>query len=199
MGPRLTPRRLLLLAGLATAVALTSACGGVGQAAQAADPPSLVTYRNDSGLSFRHPASWKQYPFRWAGELHFRPIVYLSTQPVHDPCSTRGNATTCGFPVRRLAPGGVLVAWQTSGIPVPGLRSAPGTATRIGDSYAKRVDSRPGFCRRIGADRTVEALIGEPNRMTVPTQFVACLRGPHLAQNMRRIDALLASTRFQTS
>jgi hypothetical protein len=199
MAARLTPLRLLALAAIVGTGALTSACGGVGQTAQAADPPSPVTYHDADGLSFRHPATWKEYPFRWAGELHFQPIVYLSTQTVDNPCSTHGSETTCGFPVRRLEPGGVLVSWQVSGIPSLGLRSAPGAATRIGGRYAKRVNGRPGFCRRIGADRTVEVSIGSPTKMSIPTQFIACLRGPNLARNMRRIDALLASTRFHAS
>jgi hypothetical protein len=199
MAARPTPLRLLLLTGIAVTCAFTSACGGVGQAARAADPPSVVTYHGNDGLSFRHPAAWKEYPFRWAGELHFQPIVYLSTQTVHDPCSAHGSETSCGFPVRHLEPRGVLVSWQVSGIPTSGLRSAPGETTRVGGSYAKRVNGRPGFCRRIGADETVEVLIGSRDEMSIPTQFIACLRGPNLAQNVRRVDALLASTRLHTS
>ena len=106
----LTPRRLFVCAAtLLAIVTVTSGCGG-GADAQAAGKtdPTLARYSN-SFLSFSHPASWKEYPFRWAGELHFRPMVYLSTQPVHDPCSTKGNTTSCGFPVGRLQPGGVLV------------------------------------------------------------------------------------------
>ena len=110
MEARLTLRRLLMCAAALVALgAVTSGCGG-GTYAQAAakTDPKLVTYSN-SLLSFSHPATWKAYPFRWAGELHFRPMVYLSTQPVQDPCSTKGNTTSCGFPVKQLEPGGVLV------------------------------------------------------------------------------------------
>jgi hypothetical protein len=189
------PRRLLWIAAVAAAAALTSACGGGGSRAAANSPP-LVKYAGP-GVSFTHPANWKAYPFRWHPPvLHFRPLVYLSTQPVHDPCSTRGNETTCGFPVRRLAPGGVLVTWAVYGIPVSGVRSSPGMAVRVGGRYAKRVTAKPGDCRRIGADRTIQVTIGSATKFTVPTQFTACLRGPGLARNERRIDALLASTRF---
>ena len=75
---------------------VTSACGG-GSATQAApmDPP-LAQYTG-SGLSSSCPAEWKVYePIRPTFALHFNPIVYLSTQPVHAPCSTKGNTTTCG-------------------------------------------------------------------------------------------------------
>jgi hypothetical protein len=198
MDGRLRPRRILLcVAGIVATVALASACGGGADGtAKAAGSPPFLTYRG-GGLTFRHPAAWNAYPGHSPTvAIHFHPIVYLSTQPVHDPCSTHGNTTSCGLPVRRLRPGGVLIAWQVYGIPVSGLKTAPGTATRVGGSYAKRMTTEPGDCRKIGADRTIEVAIGSPTKFGVPTYFTACLRGPNLAQNERRVDAVLASTRF---
>jgi hypothetical protein len=186
-------RRAACIAGIAAVAALASACGGGGGAASAANDPPLVKYTS-AELSFRHSAEWKAYPFRWAGELHFHPLVYLSTQPVHDPCTTHGNETTCGFPVRQLQPGGVLAVWEPVEIPIANFpHGSPGATTRIGGRYAKRVTARPGICRTIGADLTIS--LGIANQ----TQFVACLRGPNLAQNERRLDALLASTHFPAS
>jgi len=192
-------RRLRLVAcvaGIAMTAALASACGG-GQVAQAADPPSLATY-NSNGLSFRHPAAWKEYPFRWAGELHFQPIVYLSTQPVHDPCSTKGDTTTCGLPIRHLRPGGVLVVWQNPYVFPGATLGSAGAPMRVGGRPARRTTTSGGVCRRVGADRTIDVLIKSrptPNLI----EATACLRGPNLAQNARRVNALLASTRFQAS
>ena len=192
-------RRLRLVAcvaGIAVTAALASACGG-GQTAKAADPPSLVQY-NSNGLSFRHPAAWKEYPFVWAGELHFQPIVYLSTQPVHDPCSTHGNDTSCGLPIGHLQPGGVLVVWQNPYV-LPGTTlGSAGSPMRVGGRPARRTTSSGGVCRSVGADRTIDVLIKSspaPNQI----EATACLRGPNLAQNERRLNALLASTRFQAS
>ncbi len=179
-------------AGLALSAALASGCGA-SRAAQGADPPRQVTYR-DSQVSFRHPAPWKAYPFRWSGELHFRPSVYLSTQPVHDPCRTNGNSTACGLPLRRLRPGGVLMVWQILGFPSTGL--GPGKRIRVGGRPATQVTTRAGICRTIGADRTIEVLIETSPPPSSLTQVIACLRGPHLGQNERRVDALLASARF---
>jgi hypothetical protein len=200
MNAGLRPRSLVFCAiGIVAATALASACGGgTSGAAQAANPPQLVTYRSGE-LSFRHPAAWKAYPGRAPTvAIHFHPIVYLSTQPLHDPCSTHGDTTSCGFPVRQLKPGGVLIAWQIYGIPVSGLQAASGTTTRIGGSYAKRTVTTPGDCRKIGADRTIQVVVGSPTKFAVPTYFTACLRGPNLAQNERRVDALLASTRLSS-
>jgi hypothetical protein len=195
MEPRLTLRRGLMgAAALVALVAVTSGCGG-GTDAQAAarTHPTLATYSN-SLLSFSHPAAWKAYPFRWAGELHFRPMVYLSTQPVQDPCSTKGNTTSCGFPVKQLEPGGVLVTWNASTPPAMALGS--GSRIRVDGREARLVDTAGGMCRSIGADRTIDVLIATTPLPSTPTQFTACLRGPGLAQEEKSVEALLASTKF---
>lgn len=193
MAARLTPRRLLPCAGAILALAtVTSGCGG-GDAQAAPKAPPLVKY-SSSSLTFRHPVSWKAYPFQWPGELHFRPLVYLSTQPVHNPCSTQGNTTSCGFPVQSLEPGGVLVTWNASNPPAVGL--GPGTQMQVGGRPARRVDTAAGMCRSIGADRTIDVLVETRPLPSTLIEFTACLRGPGLAQNLKRVDALLASTKF---
>jgi hypothetical protein len=195
MEARLSSRRLLTCAiALVALVAATSGCGG-GDAQAAADKKGspLVTYSN-AVLSFNHPEAWKAYPFRWAGELHFRPLVYLSTQPVHDPCSTQGNTTSCGFPVQHLQPGGVLVTWNASSPPAVGL--GPGSRIQVGGRPARRVDTAGGICRSIGADRTIDVLIQTTPLPSTLTELTACLRGPGLAQAEQSLDALLASTKF---
>jgi hypothetical protein len=191
----LTPRRVFVYAALLLALAgIASGCGG-GLDAQAmakkAKPP--VEYSNPA-LSFSHPAVWKAYPFRWSGELHFRPLVYLSTQPVHDPCSTKGNTTSCGFPVGKLRPGGVLVTWNASNPPAIGL--GRGSRIKVDGREARRVDTPGGICRSIGADRTVEVLSQTRPLPSPLTEMTACLRGPGLAQEQKSLDALLASTKF---
>ncbi len=146
-------------------------------------------------LTFRRPATWKAYPFRWAGELHFHPALYLSTQPVRDPCRTNGAATVCTWPVRRLRPGGVLVVWEDRGFPGWTLATTPGRPSRVGGRSAKRATTTGGACSAIGGDRTIEVAIASPENDNW-TQVTACLRGPGLARNERRLDSLLESTRF---
>ena len=194
MHARSTPRRLLICAAaLVALVALTSGCGGGNARAAAKRESPLVTY-SSSLLSFTHPAAWKAYPFQWPGELHFRPMVYLSTQPVHDPCSTKGYTTSCGFPVRHLEPGGVLVTWNASYPPAIGF--GPGSHVSVDGHPARRVDTAGGMCRSIGADRTIDVLIRTRPFPSTLTDFTACLRGPGLAQAEQSIDALLASTKL---
>jgi hypothetical protein len=195
MEARLTLRRLLMsAAALVALVALTSGCGGGSDAQAGANTnPKLVTYSN-SQLSFSHPAAWKAYPFQWAGEMHYRPMVYLSTQPVQNPCSTKGNTTSCGFPVKQLDPGGVLVTWNASDPPAKTL--GPGSRVKVDGRQAGRVETTGGICRSIGGDRTIDLLIATMPLPSTPTEFTACLRGPGLAQEEKSVNALLASTKF---
>ena len=195
MEARLHPRRLLVCAAALVLLAvLTSGCGG-GAAAQAAartKEPPLVRY-SSSFLGFSHPAAWKAYASRPSG-LHFNPLVYLSTQPVHDPCSTQGKTTTCGFPVDRLKPGGVLVSWLYNGLPAAGL--GPGKRIEVDGRPARIVETTGGICRRIGANRTIDVLVAVQPLPSALVEFTACLRGPGLAQDEHDVTALLASARF---
>ena len=193
MEPSVTLRRLLTLVLIAATVAVTSACGGGGDAQAAAKGRPLLEY-SSAPLSFSYPAAWTAYPYRGRGELHFQPVVYLSTQPVHEPCSTQGNETTCGFPVDHLKPGGVLVAWQASGMPAMGL--PPGSRIRVGGRPATFADTAGGICRKIGADRTISAVVETSPPPAAFTYLTACLRGPGVAANERSVKALLASTTF---
>jgi hypothetical protein len=196
MEARPTPRRLLVCAAAIVAFAsMASACGGGGNAKAAPKDPPLAKY-SSSGLSFSYPVAWTAYPGKHA-ELHFDPLVYLSTQPVHDPCSTHGNETTCGLPVAHLQPGGVLVVWQVYGIPATGL--GPGTRIRVGGHPASLVDTQGGECRKIGADRTIDVAVETSAPPSPFTYLTACLREPGVAANVRSLDALLASTQFPAS
>jgi hypothetical protein len=196
MDARLTQRRFLLCAAaLLALVFATTACGGGGDAKAAAkDPPMLAKY-NGSGLSFSYPAAWTaSKPSLPAEVLHFQPIVYLSNQPVHAPCTTSGNATTCGYPVHRLRPGGVLVIWQYPYV-LPGFSLGAGPRIKIDSHAATKTSTKPGICRSIGADRTIDALV-ELVPHSSYLELTACLRGPGLAQAEKSVDALLASTKF---
>ncbi len=191
MEARPTPRRLLLCAAvLAALVSVTSACGGGGNAHAAArnDPP--LRHYSGSGLSFSYPSAWTAYPPTGPRELHFQPIVYLSTQPVHAPCATHGNGTSCGWPVRRLQPGGVLALWQHPYVlPGPASGKPQGTQIAVDGRRAWREERTGGDCSRIGADRTID--------VSMPAvQLVVCLRGPGLAKSEKAVDAMLASTKF---
>lgn len=175
---------------------MASACGGGGKTNTAPMEPPLATY-SGPGLSFSYPPAWKAYkPIQPSVALHFHPLVYLSTQPVHAPCSTQGTTTTCGFPVDHLQPGGVLVTWEQNGLPAMGL--GPGTQLTVGGHPASRQEKTGGECGRIGADRTIGVAVATSTLPSALTYFTACLRGPNLAQAEKSVDALLASTTFSS-
>ena len=154
----------------------------------------MATFRN-SFIVFGYPPVWKPAVFKITRALHFSPMVYLSSQPVHHPCHSQQSATVCGWPLDRLRPGGTLIVWENRGYPGWSLRTTQGTSVQIGGRKAKQTVTRPGQCAAIGADETIAVEIERP----IPdnwTAFTACLKGPGLASSVREVDALLASTKF---
>jgi hypothetical protein len=195
MNRRPRPGRTLVAAAvMAAAVSLASACGASSSAPETSSAAQSLRFEN-SYLTFRHPVRWKTYPFRWTGGLHFRPMLYVSTQPVRDPCRTQGAVLECGWPVGRLQPDGVLIVWENRGFPGWSLRTTGGTPLRVGGRNAKRRVTRPGVCGAIGGDATVEVQIERAVHSNW-TNVTACVRGPHLATSERKVDALLATTQF---
>jgi hypothetical protein len=195
MDPNLRRGRLVACAlGIVATAALASACASGGTTAGAEPKDRPVQKYSGPYVSFDYPAAWKALRFRRPVELHSFPLVYLSTQAIHSPCSTRANETTCGWPVKRLQPGGVLAVWQFPyAPPCPGCASGvAGTQLRVGGRDATRRVMGGGACRAIGADRTIEVTI----KNSGAPEFMACLRRPGLAQSERRVNAMLKSTRF---
>jgi len=162
-------------------------CGG--------DPSKAGATFHNGFLAFGYPAAWKPSAFKIAGELHFSPVLYLSSQSLHQPCRTKQRGTVCGWPVDRLEPGGALIVWENRGYPGWSLDAASGTPLKVGGRAAKQLVTRPGQCSAIGADETIAVAIQRP----IPhnwTAVTACLKGPGLAKSERELDVLLASTRF---
>jgi hypothetical protein len=181
-----------VLAVLAAAVACAG-CAASGHPTSAAQA-TKATFRNDF-VAFSYPGAWKTLQFQITGTLHFDPMLYLSTQPGHNPCRQSGSATTCGWPVDRLRPNSVLVAWENKGWPGWTLTSQPGTSLRVGGRPARQQVVRPGACGAIGADETVTVEVARPVSSSW-TAVTACLRGPNLAAQEKEVARVLASTRF---
>lgn len=178
------------------ALSAGAGCGGSSQerAHATPGPASFATFRN-AFLEFRYPRAWQPLRFGSSGELHLHPMLYLSTQPAHDPCHRTGPSITCGWPVDHLRPSGMVALWENRGYPGWSLSSRPGARLRIGGRPAREQTAHPGDCGTIGADETVSVQIARPVDANW-TAFTACLRGPGLAGRESEIKALLASTRF---
>jgi hypothetical protein len=183
-------------------VAVAAGCGTASTRAVAHTTSTNATaragtassFRNDF-LVFRYPSGWKPYQFDTSRLFHFHPMVYVGTQPGRNPCRQSQTETVCGWPVDRLRPNGVLIAWENRGWPGWSLASITGRALKVGGRAAKISKARPGECSTIGADETVEVAIERPMRANW-TAFTACLRGPDLRASERAVYALLTSTRF---
>jgi hypothetical protein len=184
----MAPRVLLAC----TAVALLLA--GAAPMPSSGDASAFATYRG-AFVSFRHPGEWKAYVFPGAQTFHEQQLVDLSTQPARNPCSAQSVVPSCGWPVDRLRPGGVLVVWQNEGYPGWSLATAQGSRLTVGGRPAKRIASKPGQCSAVKADETISVEIARPDPGNLTT-VVACLRGPNLAAAESRFAAVLASTRF---
>lgn len=179
---------------LAAVAAVASAgCGSTAQ--PPAHAAKLAKFQN-SFVRFSYPTSWAAAQPD-ASALHFHPMLYLSVQPTRNPCESTGATLRCGWPVSKLRQGGVLVVWENRGFPGWSLASAPGAPTQIDGRSARRLVSRPGACRAIGADETVQVAIERPGLSGNWTAVTACLRAPNLAANEQQLAAVLASTRFR--
>ena len=160
--------------------------------------PELVTFR-DQTLTFQHPRSWSARHFD-ENSTFSAAIADLSNQAMHPPCTTRrvknGIETTCGWPVRHLQPGGLLMRWQQVGVLVPSnwrFTDLPGQAVRVDDRPAKQEISRPGDCASIGATETIRTDIRRSARGNY-YRVTACLRGPRIQALEQDAQTILAST-----
>jgi len=150
-------------------------------------------------LSFVHPALWRVQTFAdvagWT-PLGTRVVTYVSPLALRDPCRPVPQGVACGFPVRRLPRGGVLVTWRAEGTrPGGGLAQVRGgRSLAIGGLPARISVSRPGSCAAIGADETIEAVMSAgPSTEAAFYGFTACLRGPGLTRAAAKAQAMLRS------
>lgn len=162
--------------------------------------PSLARFDRD-GVSFLYPASWRAYTWPVTSTVS-EPIVYLSTASQTSPCVTTGSATVCGAPLKHLEPSGVLIWWFTSS--PDWIGRIPGVHTKIGGRPATLYSGTPNDmldlgCKRLGGQREITALVTaavDANNVGSAFAVSACFRGPNIAANQRRVEALLASTSF---
>src|SRR6185437_2168852 len=105
----------------------------------------------------------------------------LGTQPMVDPCVRSGNSTSCGFPVRHLEEGGVVVMWSTGGGFIDPARP-PAVGVRV---YVLREG-----CRALGGTEELTArVVLHGNRIY---EAEACLRGPNVGAHEGEVRAMLA-------
>jgi hypothetical protein len=63
-----------------------------------------------SGLTLRHPASWRYVPVEFISAGPSGGLGWLTNEPTIAQCTTVAGVRSCGWPVARLSSGGVLVS-----------------------------------------------------------------------------------------
>jgi hypothetical protein len=211
----MTKARTIAMA--AALLALASGCAAAGSTAgsaassagasrdQAADTAKSDTAKSDTaksefsgmGLTFEYPASWRSHA--WTADVSsFSALIDdLSTSELRNPCTVTHRpgvtTSTCGLPVRALAPGGILVEWSDIGSPVWHL---PKTNLMVGGHQASERITGGGWCTTmLGGTTTIEVMIAR----TQPANFygmTACLRGPGISSLEAEVSAMLKSVRI---
>jgi hypothetical protein len=165
-----------------------------------AKPAAAVESFDTSGFHTQYPASWFQLQQTLQSTMTVS-IVWLSNQPIHDPCSSKtvGGAVeeTCSLPLERLAKNGIVVQWLGGNLRPPGssvLDVVGGSPTTVGGFPAKvAITMATPDCDGIGATRVVTAVV-EVERS--PIQMTACLRGPKVRPLEAHVKTMIQSTTF---
>jgi hypothetical protein len=140
-----------------------------------ADPDQVQRY-DDGFLSFDHPARWAANDVGLAQSGVLSTLAYLSTMPLHEPCSTEETGQVCGTPLDALDPGAVFVWWYIDSVPsIP-----PPTYDRTVSGFPASLSTqRPGSCLGLQADETMTFVVDLPDKYSYVME--ACLAGPDLA------------------
>jgi hypothetical protein len=185
----------------AALVVLTTGCG-VASGAHPARPASvrdraMVTADFSAmGLAFRYPQTWRVGTWSADVSSFSALIAYLSTSRLQNPCqqTVRPGVMTssCGFPVSKLLPGGVLIRWSANGN--PGWR-LPATNTIVGGRRAFETVTSGGWCATLGGTETITVAI--PRNIAMNWfEMDACLAGPGLTRQEAEISSMLRSVRI---
>jgi hypothetical protein len=165
------------------------------------DPAHRTVYDSE-GVRFVHPSCWATAHFPEPPEAFSTPLVDLSNQAMHGPCTTipsTPGGSVCGRPVTSLAPGGILVLWTSDGHPGWSLDTEPGSSLTVGGRPAREVVTGPGeVCRPVGADRSITVVVSSTPSDDFYT-MTACLKGPGLSRLVSEVRAMVASTTFTDS
>jgi hypothetical protein len=155
----------------------------------------------DPELTFRYPRDWTASTWQIISTAA-ESIVYLGTQPTHNPCVTStptggGTDTVCGEPITALSPGGIFVNWYAYGLPGTSILNESGTVTTIDGRPARLTSgSVDEECSTLGGTSSIDATI-DPEDADGGSSLIdmeACISRPSQAAQVR---AMLSSVRFR--
>lgn|ERR1700678_702229 len=150
-------------------------------------------------LSFSYPASWRSGTWTNDVSSFSASIVFLSTSPMTAPCTATRSpgriTTSCGYPVRGVQAGGIVVSWSVNGFPT--VAHAPKGNATVAGLPALETRSKPGWCVTLGGSEAITVKIWPSASAGGWYEMDACLRGPDLAQHRTEISAMLKSVRVR--
>jgi hypothetical protein len=206
----MTKFRIGLLAALAGLLAL-AACAGPPRTATTARSmpstslvisPTVAVAFPAARLSFRHPRRWRSYHYQETSSFTYL-LAFLSTDQLHAPCTvTRSSSKTrvsCGSPLSRLSPGGVLITWVTEGMPGRTLATEQGGWTRIGSHPARVLSGvATDTCAQLGGSWQEQAVIDRARALPSTNLLAmnACAAAPGVVQARQDVKGMLATVRF---
>jgi len=153
-----------------------------------------ATYRSDR-IELQYPPGWSATNYTDDVSNEGYSLVFVSDQPMHEPCHVSVNQKDCGNVIDRIRPGGVLVEWSAWAFPGWSYRNAgPATFTVSGEP-ARVLRLRVTACRGIGA-AAHEVVDAGATSAIEGFIFTACYRGRDSQVTQRQLLEILASTRF---
>jgi len=151
------------------------------------------------GMSLRYPSCWTLSNYT-EGSTMTTVIAFLSNQPMHQPCTTThsGISTTvrCGFPVKTLKHGGVLVTFIEGGM--PGWTIADETGQRFVVDH--RVARETVTLKPYGSLHATEEISIFMDR-GIPDNYyelAAYFRNPGVAEDQQLLQKMLNSMRIES-
>jgi hypothetical protein len=164
-------------------------------------PPIGWVSTSNNGLSFRYPPQWRFYPYMVGGSM-VSITGYLSTEVLHEPCKTTkvsgGSEVTCGPPLSRLEPNGVLITFGGPDGPYPEAAAAPNPNSRIaGQPAVLTRGAAAGSCLDIGGSYEIRVLArGGLSAAKRQIQLEACISGPDTETAQHDFDTLLRTVAY---
>ena len=148
-----------------------------------------------NGLTFRHPSSWRVYPYTYS--FSFDDLLgELSTQSLRDPCTVRtASELVCGPPIDPLKPNAVVITWTQHSFPhaagTPWDQGVPGSPAKFA-GLAARVESgaAESWCAKINGSRQLVVTLDRGGGQTIMT---ACMSARGVAVSEGTVRAMLAS------
>jgi hypothetical protein len=181
---------------VACGLALLVACGGPTAPSGGDDASQGLATFNEDGLVFDYPAAWRSFRYDVVSSFT-NLIVYLATVDVPDPCTRTANSIACGQSYR-LVPNSIVVSISGAGFPGFDVLDGPpaGAKPLVVGGLPAYVEQLPPADRATGADSSLTWTIARPGSVDNFFRIQADIRGPDVADQLRQVEALVASLQF---